>query len=97
MAGAKGGIRIMPWFRREDYRTFVVLAPRDPDLPPSFDLWLKQASKDVEKEEARGRVCKKVVVDPNECARWCQATKMPVNYATIRGYAIAKALQERDE
>lgn len=83
-------VRIAPWFRREDYDAFRRLIPDDPDMPDTFDEWLKVATEQVAKSGAHGGI-KQVILDPDKYARWRRAAGLDANYETIRAFAVAVA------
>lgn len=77
------------WIRREDYDAFKRLSPNDPNFPDTYDEWLKDASEQIAKSEARGLVVDRIVVDPQQFAAFCKAGGIETNYATLGGYVIA--------
>lgn len=60
-----------PWFDRESYpRILEIMA--DPDLlPPSYDRWLKQAQRVLEKARRSGQRPIRAHIDPDRFLAWC--------------------------
>ncbi len=85
---------IAPWFEREDYDSFKALVPDDPDFPDTFDEWLKLASEQAAKYEARGGF-EKVIVNPQEFAVWCRASGLDANSTTLGAFAVSKAYRQK--
>jgi hypothetical protein len=77
------------WIQREDYDAFKRLSLNDPDLPHTYDEWLKVATEQIAKSEAGGLVVDRIVVDPQQFAAFCKAGGIETNYTTLRGYVIA--------
>jgi hypothetical protein len=60
-----------PWFDRESYpRILEVMVDHDL-LPPSYDRWLKQAQRVLEKARRDGLKPIRAHVDPDRFLTWC--------------------------
>jgi hypothetical protein len=60
-----------PWFDRESYpRVLQVMVDHDL-LPPSYDRWLKQAHRVLEKARREGKKPIRAHVDPDRFLAWC--------------------------
>lgn len=88
--------RIAPWFNREDYDAIKALCGDDPDLPDAFDEWLKGAAELLSKEESRGTIRYKVVVDPKEFSAWCRSAGVDANTFTLGAFAVKKSGEQRE-
>ena len=86
---------IAVWIKREDYDAFKSLCANDPDLPDTFDEWLQRATEHAAKTEARGDTIDKVIVDPQEFAKWCLAAGVDRNNVTLSGFAVAIARRQK--
>jgi len=88
--------RIMGWLRRDDYQTFKRLSPDDPDLPDTYDEWLKLASEQINNLKANGIVVKKVTIDPEEFAVYCRASGINPNTHTRAAFTVATERFQRE-
>ncbi len=60
-----------PWFDRESYpRVLDVMEDHDL-LPPSYDRWLKQAQRVLEKARREGERPIRAHIDPDRFLAWC--------------------------
>lgn len=60
-----------PWFDRESYpRVLEVMVDQDL-LPQSYDRWLKQAQRVLEKARREGKKPIRAHVDPDRFLAWC--------------------------
>lgn len=83
--------QIAPWFTRADYPAVKRLSPYDPELPDTFDKWLKQESKRLLTLEARGTTVRKVFVYSHEIAEYCRNCGFDPDSATRGAFAVVKA------
>jgi hypothetical protein len=60
-----------PWFDRESYpHVLEVMVDRDL-LPPSYDRWLKQSQRVLEKARRDGQKPIRAHIDPDRFLAWC--------------------------
>jgi hypothetical protein len=60
-----------PWFDRESYpHVLEVMVDRDL-LPPSYDRWLKQSQRVLEKARREGQKPIRAHIDPDRFLVWC--------------------------
>jgi len=60
-----------PWFDRESYpHVLEVMSDRDL-LPPSYERWLKQAQRVLEKARRDGQRPIRAHIDPDRFLAWC--------------------------
>ena len=62
----------LPWFDRESYpRILEVMADHDL-LPASYDRWLRQAERVLEKARRDGQRPIRAHIDPDKFLAWCE-------------------------
>ncbi len=81
---------IVPWFTPQNYDVIKRAIKIDANLPDTYDKWFNLQTKRIAEIEARGTIVYKVVIDPNEFARYCRASGHQQNGAMLRAYAAAK-------
>jgi len=60
-----------PWFDRESYPHILEVMVDHDLLPPSYDRWLKQAQRVLEKARRDGLKPIRAHVDPDRFLAWC--------------------------
>jgi hypothetical protein len=84
-----------PWFRtREDYEAIRRLVTDEPQLFDTFDQWLEAANKFVEKLTARGKVVKKVFIDPQEFTTWCLRSNISYSSVALQAFTAGASLKQ---
>ncbi len=82
------------WFRREDYPRILEIA--DDAMPPTFDEFEIRMTQTIESTEARGIVCRKVLVDPDELLAFARASGAKIDTKTRSQFAVFLLMQENN-
>jgi hypothetical protein len=84
-----------PWFDRESYpRILEVMVDHDL-LPQSYDRWLKQAQRVLEKARRDGQRPIRAHIDPDRFLEWCGENDWPADgmaRLTYAGYVARLSL-----
>lgn len=76
-----------PWFDRETYpRILEVMVDQDL-LPPTYDRWLKQALRVLEKAHREGQKPIRAHIDPERFVAWCEDNDWPADGMARLAYA----------
>lgn len=68
-----------PWFDRESYPR-VLAVMQDHDLmPPTYERWLRQARRVLEKARREGQNPIRAHINPEEFIMWCEANDWPAD------------------
>ena len=81
---------IIPWITPQDYDAIKRALKTDVNLPDTYDEWLNLKTKQIAEIEARGLIADKVIIDPDEFARYCWRCGQKQNDAMLRAFAIVK-------
>lgn len=81
-------VTFVAWFRKEDWSRWREMVSDKPRFAGTFDAWLANAKAMVQKMEWKGHTVKTVVVDPEECAAWCQERGRPLDAPHRSAYAV---------
>jgi hypothetical protein len=84
---------IKPWFSPSNYDAVRREAEDDLGLPGTYIEWLDLATKEIAELEARGRTVIKVVVVPDQFARYCEACGQKQNAAMLAAFVAEKSLE----
>lgn len=82
------------WYRREDYARIRKLMSDGHKLPATFDSWLEQAQKGLQRFEGQGGVALKVYLDPTEFTAWCSARRLKLDSSARTQYAAEAAAKQ---
>jgi hypothetical protein len=76
-----------PWYDRATYpKILEVMADRDL-LPKTYDQWLKQAERVLEKSRRDGQRPIRAHIDPHKFVAWCQDNDWPADSMARLAYA----------
>jgi hypothetical protein len=76
-----------PWFDRESYsRILEVMADRDL-MPPTYDRWLRQSQRVLEKARREGQRPIRAHIDPDQFVDWCNDNDMLPDSVARLAYA----------
>lgn len=78
------------WLRKEDWARWQAI---DSQLPP-YERWLEKIESGIASAEGKGIAAEKVIVDPDEFMRWCEARSKPV-HRDVRAQYAAEMLMKR--
>jgi len=67
------------WYRREQWELLRAMAADTDNLEKTYDEWLVVAEKAIRELQLLGLELRKVDVDVNELAAWCQAQGRPLD------------------
>jgi hypothetical protein len=80
---------ITPIYKRSQWqRWFELFKDSDSPLQPSFDEWLQDSKKTVEKHKAPGVVVHEVEVDIDQYLSWVRAGALPINGQTRQDFPV---------
>ncbi len=79
----------LPFIQANDYGAFRRLM--NGDIPDTYDEWLKLIAKRRREEAPRRDAIRDIQVDPDEFARYCDATGQRCNNAALTRFTIEKA------
>ena len=99
MEGPRLSGTAFPWFDRESYpRVLEVMADHDL-LPASYDRWLQQAQRVLDKAWREGQRPIRAHIDPDKFLAWCADNDWPPDSMARMTYAgfIARLSFLRDE
>lgn len=82
------------WFRREDYPRIIEIA--EDAMPPTFDEFEARMTQTIAGMEARGIVCRKVLVDPNELIAFARNSGAKIDSKTRSQFAVFLLMQENN-
>ena len=80
------------WYTREQWQRLVALAPDRADLDDTFEEWREQAERALEELTAQGHAIRKVFVDVDDLAAWCESRGRPRD-ASARAEYITEQTQ----
>ena len=80
-------VKILP----TEYDAFFRLIGKDVEFPRSYDWWLKRASEEDAKCRSRGDIINQIEVHPKEFTAWSRSAGLDPSFASLRGFAVAKA------
>ena len=76
-----------PWFDRESYpRALAIMADRDL-MPPTYDRWLRQAQRVLEKARREGERPIRAHINPEQFLDWCSDNNMLPDSVARLAYA----------
>jgi len=93
----RDGLRLngtpLPWFDRESYpRILEVMADHDL-MPATYDRWLKQVQRVLEKARREGQNPIRAHIDPDEFMAWCNDHDWPAD--SMARLAFARLVARR--
>ena len=87
--------RLFFWFEcASDYDAVRAVICDEPELPVSYEGWLKTTQKRIADLLASGTCCQKVVVKAEHFDAWCRGSGVEQNLATLGAYTIAVASKQ---
>lgn len=76
-----------PWFDQESYpRALAIMADRDL-MPPTYDRWLSQSQRVLEKARREGQRPIRAHIDPEQFLDWCDDNNMLPDSVARLAYA----------
>ncbi len=66
----------LPWYRRGDYATLLLLFSDPEKLPGTYNVWLKRAESTERQLQKAGIGVARVWIRPLPFAAWCKQRKM---------------------
>lgn len=81
-------VTFVAWFRKEDWSRWRNAVADRPRFEGTYDAWLANAKAMLQKMEWKGHTVKTIVVDPDECAAWCQERGRPLDAPHRSAYAV---------
>jgi hypothetical protein len=76
-----------PWFDRESYpRVLAIMVDRDL-MPPTYDWWLRQSQRVLEKARREGQRPIRAHIDPQQFLDWCNDNNMLPDSVARLAYA----------
>jgi hypothetical protein len=76
-----------PWFDRESYPHILAVMADHDLLPQSYDRWLKQAQRVLEKARRDGQKPIRAHIDPDRFLAWCADNGCPPDGMARLAYA----------
>jgi len=86
---------LIVWLTPDDYDAVKQLAPDDPDLPDTYDMWLKQETVSISGFDEQHLPYKKVTINSDGLARYCESSGITCDGVGRRAYAVV--LHRRSE
>jgi hypothetical protein len=82
------------WFRPEDYQRIREIA--DDEMPATFDEFETKMSTMIDGITAKGVVCRKMLIDPDELLAFARASGAKIDTKTRSQFAIFLLMQENN-
>lgn len=80
----------LPWYRREDYpRIREMMADRH-NLAPTYESWLAAAENNETVGREAGLHVSRIIIEPDDFARWCAEKNVDPDSAARRDYVADK-------
>ena len=89
---AQRNVRI---YRREDYEAMRAVIPGS-DLPHTYEEWAKATEQEIAKLETRGDTVVKVIFNPEEYARYCHASGLNHDFASLGAFTVFAARKQAE-
>ena len=82
----------LPWYRREDYARLRSIIVDSYSLAPTYAQWLMVAESNEAVAHRSGIPVKRVIIEPETFARWCENQGVPLDGRARMLYAQQIAL-----
>lgn len=76
----------------EEYGTFRSML--NEELPPTYDEWLDNKTREDAKHTANGIIINKVFIHPQEYSEYCKNSGLDTNLTTLNAFAVNKMRRE---
>ena len=67
------------WYRPEEYNTLMAMFEDGADYPPTYEQWLVNANRGLEKLTQQGYKYEKAILGPETFPAFCRQFKMQMN------------------
>lgn len=67
------------WYKPDEYNRFRKLCSDGRKLPPTYNQWLKQANKAIDRFTAEGNIVEKVYLDLDTFPDWCKRRGLDID------------------